>query len=138
MSVGNPEIDASVGKSAAIYALGTALSRILGLVRDIMIARYFSVDVRDAFVNAFRLPNVFRRILGEGALSASFIPIFIEVRSGPHRAAAELRARRLAAGVFSLLLAVVLTISFLAIVFMGRSFARTPRGRRLYERAGKV
>ena len=71
----------SVLESAFIFASGTLLSRILGLVRDVIVARYFSVDVRDAFVNAFRLPNVFRRIFGEGALSASFIPVFLEVLS---------------------------------------------------------
>ncbi|RYZ77156.1 MAG: hypothetical protein EOP05_02750, partial [Proteobacteria bacterium] len=56
----------SVALSAAIFAGGTFLSRILGLVRDMMTARYFPNDVRDAFINAFRLPNLFRRLLGEG------------------------------------------------------------------------
>jgi putative peptidoglycan lipid II flippase len=110
----------SVLESAVIFASGTLLSRILGLVRDVIIARYFSVDVRDAFVNAFRLPNVFRRIFGEGALSASFIPVFLEVLSsrefsGDER---EVRRKKLLAGVFTILLLIVGIISILATIFM--------------------
>ena len=111
----------SVIESAVIFATGTALSRILGLVRDILIARYFTIDIRDAFINAFRLPNLFRRIFGEGAISASFIPVFLEVISGRELAAeneTELRTKQLLAGVFSILLAVVSTISILAVIFM--------------------
>lgn len=106
----------SVLESAAVFAFGTLLSRILGLVRDIMIARYLPVDTRDAFVNAFRLPNVFRRIFGEGALSASFIPVFLSVLSG--RKPGDRRIETLLAGVFTLLLVVVSTFSLLAVVFM--------------------
>lgn len=59
----------------------TALSRILGLVRDIIMASYFATTVHmSAFVIAFTLPNLFRRLFGEGALSAAFVPIFVELR----------------------------------------------------------
>jgi putative peptidoglycan lipid II flippase len=111
----------SVALSAAIFALGTFLSRILGLVRDMMTARYFPNDVRDAFINAFRLPNLFRRLLGEGSLSISFIPIFVEILSGKGSKNAEevdLRAKRLVAGVFSILMSVSITLSLLATIFM--------------------
>ena len=55
----------------------TALSRVLGFIRDIFIAKYLGSTVTaDAFFVAFRLPNFFRRVLAEGAYSAALIPVF--------------------------------------------------------------
>ena len=55
----------------------TFLSRILGFLRDIFIARYLgSTVIADAFFVAFRIPNFFRRVLAEGAYSAALIPVF--------------------------------------------------------------
>ena len=55
----------------------TLVSRILGFVRDILIARFIGTGpVADAFVAAFRFPNIFRRIFGEGAYNAAFVPLF--------------------------------------------------------------
>lgn len=55
----------------------TLMSRILGVVRDILIARFLGTGmVADAFFAAFRFPNMFRRIFGEGAFNAAFIPLF--------------------------------------------------------------
>ena len=55
----------------------TALSRVLGFIRDIFIAKYLgSTVIADAFFVAFRLPNFFRRVLAEGAYSAALIPVF--------------------------------------------------------------
>jgi putative peptidoglycan lipid II flippase len=66
-------------RSAVVVGLGTLTSRILGLVRDIMTAAAFGTGLAiDAFVLAFTIPNLLRRLLGEGALSAAFIPIFAE------------------------------------------------------------
>ncbi|MCF6147554.1 MAG: murein biosynthesis integral membrane protein MurJ [Candidatus Kuenenia sp.] len=57
----------------------TFLSRILGLARDIVCASIFGTGiVWDAFTVAFKIPNLFRRLFGEGALSAAFIPVFTE------------------------------------------------------------
>jgi len=57
----------------------TLASRLLGLVRDVACAGYFGAGpVWDAFSFAFRVPNLFRRLFGEGALSAAFIPVFTE------------------------------------------------------------
>ncbi len=57
----------------------TLTSRVLGMVREIVYARFMGVGwVTDAFVLAFQIPNLFRRLLGEGALTAAFIPIFKE------------------------------------------------------------
>jgi putative peptidoglycan lipid II flippase len=57
----------------------TILSRILGLVRDIVFARFFGASlVMDAFFVAFKIPNIFRRFFAEGAFSAAFVPVFAE------------------------------------------------------------
>ncbi|MFP4106645.1 MAG: murein biosynthesis integral membrane protein MurJ [Phycisphaerae bacterium] len=65
--------------AAKIMAGLTVLSRLLGLVRDITIWRFGATGKTDAFWMAFSIPNLFRRLFGEGALSAAFIPVFTEV-----------------------------------------------------------
>ena len=60
----------------------TMLSRLLGLVRDIFIARYFPAgEVTDAFFVAFKIPNFFRRLFAEGAFSLAFVPVLTEYRN---------------------------------------------------------
>ena len=57
----------------------TFLSRVLGLVRDIVVARYFGAGMAaDAFFVAFRIPNLLRRLFAEGSLTIAFIPVFTE------------------------------------------------------------
>ena len=68
----------SVARSALIFGSGTLSSRILGLIRDALLFSLLPLDTKDAWLAAFRLPNFFRRLLGEGGLSVSFIPIFVE------------------------------------------------------------
>jgi putative peptidoglycan lipid II flippase len=66
-------------KSSGAMGAATMTSRVLGLVREIVYARFMSDGwVAGAFMLAFMVPNLFRRLLGEGALTASFIPIFKE------------------------------------------------------------
>jgi putative peptidoglycan lipid II flippase len=66
-------------RSVRIISICTFLSRILGLARDMICASIFGTGmVWDAFTVAFKIPNLFRRLFGEGALSAAFIPIFTE------------------------------------------------------------
>src|SRR5438105_12322412 len=68
-----------LARRAGIFTGATMLSRILGYVRDSVIADFFGAGAAaDAFYAAFRISNLFRRLLGEGALSASFIPVFAE------------------------------------------------------------
>ena len=71
-------------------SLGTLASRVLGLVRDMATAALLGLGeggVMDAFVVAFRVPNLLRRIFGEGALAASFLPVFsAELERDPRRA----------------------------------------------------
>ena len=64
-------------KSSGALAAATLLSRILGMARDIVYSNFMGVTgVASAFMLAFQVPNLFRRLLGEGALTAAFIPIF--------------------------------------------------------------
>lgn len=64
-------------KSSGATAAATMASRILGLVREMAYAAFMGKGwVADAFILAFQIPNLFRRLLGEGALTAAFIPIF--------------------------------------------------------------
>jgi putative peptidoglycan lipid II flippase len=68
-------------KSAGIVSGLTSLSRLLGLVRDVMMAGLFGTSlVASAFFVAFTVPNLFRRLFGEGALSAALVPVLIETR----------------------------------------------------------
>ena len=70
--------------------VGTGLSRLLGFARDIMLAATLgSGAAADAFVVAFRLPNLFRRLLSEGALNPAFVPLYEELRAGRGEAAAN-------------------------------------------------
>lgn len=69
-------------KSGLVISLMTFLSRILGLVRDIVIARYFGVSTgTDAFFVAFRIPNFLRRLFAEGAFSQAFVPILADSKA---------------------------------------------------------
>lgn len=66
-------------RSTGIVALSTLASRILGFVRDMLLAAYFGAGGHtDAFFVAFKIPNLFRRFVAEGALTISFIPVYTE------------------------------------------------------------
>ena len=94
---------------------GTFSSRILGFLRDAIMMALFPRSVTDAFVVAFRLPNIFRRLLGEGALSPSFIPIYVEARSR-----SEAESKKLANAVFSVAFAVSTLITVACFVYMNQ------------------
>ncbi|MBX3022076.1 MAG: murein biosynthesis integral membrane protein MurJ [Bdellovibrionales bacterium] len=105
----------SVIRSALAMAAGTFSSRILGFVRDAVMLHMFPRAVTDCFVVAFRLPNMFRRLFGEGSLSVSFIPIFVEARAD-----SEERARRLSNAVFSIVTAISVVLSVACFVWMDK------------------
>jgi putative peptidoglycan lipid II flippase len=67
-----------LARTAGGVSLATLISRILGLIREMVIAKYFSVFATDAFFAAFRIPNLLRDLFAEGALSAAFIPTFTD------------------------------------------------------------
>ena len=55
------------------------LSRIFGFIRDMVVAAFFGAGlITDAFFVAFRIPNLLRRLLGEGSLTVSIVPVFTE------------------------------------------------------------
>ncbi len=66
-------------KAAGIVGTATLLSRILGYVRDMVVAMFFGAGfTSDAFIAAFRIPNLLRRLFGEGSFSIAFVPVFTE------------------------------------------------------------
>ncbi len=67
-----------MARSAGVVGAATLASRVLGLARDIAIGNLFAAWATDAFFVAFMIPNLFRRLVGEGSLTISFVPIFTE------------------------------------------------------------
>jgi putative peptidoglycan lipid II flippase len=98
---------------AGIVAAGTLFSRVLGLVRDQVIAAVFSRAITDAFFVAFTLPNVLRQLLGEGAVQSAVLPVLAATREREGDAA----ARRFFAAVRGLSLALLTIVSALGVVF---------------------
>jgi len=97
------------GVVRAVGAIGmaTLVSRVLGFVRDVVVARAFGAGpVTDAFFVAFRIPNLLRRLLAEGALSTAIIPVFTESLHRGGRAE-FIRVVRATSGVATVVLCVV-------------------------------
>ena len=120
-----------VAKSAILMSTGTFVSRILGLVRDMVIGAFFSRMETDAFFVAFRVPNFFRRFLGEGALSISFIPVFIHCLSrSSQEEESQRRAKNFMNSVYTILLVFISVLTVVGLIYMDpllRSlFADTP------------
>ena len=85
----------SLGRSITTVGGFTLLSRIVGFVRDVVQSAVLgSGPVADAFVVAFKLPNLFRRLFAEGAFSAAFVPLFAKELQGEGRDAAVAFARQ--------------------------------------------
>lgn len=92
-----------LGKVGIVSAM-TGISRIFGLVREIIMAHFFGTStLQSAFVLAFRIPNLFRRLFGEGALGAAFMPVFAEIE----RTEGKERAQLFVARIFGLLVCVL-------------------------------
>ena len=80
-------------KSTVVVGGNTLISRVLGLVRDIVIARLFGAGAgTDAFFVAFKIPNFFRRLFSEGAFSQAFVPVLAETRVADKDDLSETRA----------------------------------------------
>ncbi|WP_255007301.1 murein biosynthesis integral membrane protein MurJ [Roseovarius sp. M141] len=115
MSADIPQTARPVRLISSIFTVGgwTMLSRVLGFVRDVMIAGLIGPGpVMDAFVAAFRLPNMFRRFFAEGAFNAAFVPMFskrLEAGEDPNGFASL---------AFSGLALVLLFVVSLAMIFM--------------------
>ncbi|HEX7525653.1 MAG TPA: lipid II flippase MurJ, partial [Gaiellaceae bacterium] len=86
--------------SGAIFGLSTALSRVLGLVREVVATNYFGATGKiNAFTVAFQLPNLFRALVADAALSSSFVPVFTDLLEKDKK-----RAWRVASTLFWLML----------------------------------
>ena len=102
----------------------TALSRVFGLVRDIAYGHFFGAGgLLDAWIIAFRIPNLSRRLFGEGAASASFIPVYSEVLHNDSEQAAKLL--NTVVTVLFVILASLVLLGEAGIWFYYRWFART-------------
>ncbi|MBX3248846.1 MAG: murein biosynthesis integral membrane protein MurJ [Myxococcales bacterium] len=102
-----------LARRAGLVAAGTLASRVLGAVRDAVIAASFNVAATDAFWLAFTIPNALRGLLGEGAASGAFIPVLSDVREREGVEAARLYYARLQ-GTMLLLLGGVSLVGVLA------------------------
>ena len=103
----------SVVKAAGLIGVATFSSRILGFVRDMVLARIFgATPAADAFFVAYRVPNLLRELFAEGSMSSAFIPVFTEYQT--------LKSKRdaweLASAVFTTLLTIVTGITILGMI----------------------
>ena len=99
--------------SASIFSFFTLISRILGYIRDILIAIFLGASIfADAFFVAFRLPNTFRRLFAEGTFNAAFIPSYTEANLESKK-----KGKYFADDVFNLLLLGLIFIVTIAEIF---------------------
>ena len=109
-----PDSQPRLARSAGVFGLATITSRLLGLVRDQVLAFYFGAgDANDAFRVASRIPNLVRDLFAEGAMSAAFVPTFTRQLALHGRE----RAWQLASSVINALLLVTGVLVIAGIVF---------------------
>jgi putative peptidoglycan lipid II flippase len=101
------------GRSAFFVGAGILISRIVGLIRQRIFAHYFgSSGVGDAFSVAFRIPNFLQNVFGEGALSASFIPVYAKLLAQGDEKEAQ-RVANAILGLLALVTAIIVLIGVL-------------------------
>jgi len=119
-----------VVNAASVVGLATMLSRVFGFLRDVVVAAFFGTSAAaDAFFVAFRIPNLLRRLLGEGSLTVAFVPVFTQYLTQKSKA----EAAELANVVFTILSIILVFVSLIGIIFspwivlaMAPGFADTP------------
>lgn len=103
----------STGRSAFLVGAGILISRIVGLVRQRIFAHYFGTSAEgDAFSAAFRIPNFLQNVFGEGALSASFIPVYAKLLAQDD----EKEAARVANAIFGILALVTAIVVLIGVL----------------------
>ncbi|OGW80721.1 MAG: murein biosynthesis integral membrane protein MurJ [Omnitrophica bacterium RIFCSPHIGHO2_02_FULL_51_18] len=106
-------MNSSLAKSAGILGSLTALSRVLGFVRDLIIATAFGTGVAaEAFVVSFKIPNLLRDLVGEGAMNSAFVPVLTEC----HEKRKE-EFWHLVSTLFFMMTAILILLSVLGCVF---------------------
>lgn len=105
--------NSKVAKAAGIVGASTMASRIFGFIRDMVVAAFFGASLAtDAFFVAFRIPNLLRRLIGEGSLTVSFVPVFTEYLQKKSKE----EALELANVAFTLLSIILVIISLLGVL----------------------
>src|ERR1700690_999941 len=108
-----PLVERPTGRSTAIFATWTGLSRVAGLAREILAAAMFGTQGNiNAFVIAFNVPNIVRSLVADSALSAALIPIYTQLIEGGRKKEAD----RVVGAVVGLVVMVLGAITLLAIV----------------------
>ncbi len=103
----------SIARSAGIVSIAVMFSRVFGLIRETIFARYFGAGfLYDAFIVGFRIPNLLRDLFAEGALSAAFVKVFTDYQLKN----SEAEAWRLASLVFNALAVVLSIVTVLGIL----------------------
>ncbi len=103
-----------IARAAGLMSIATFISRILGYVKDMILARYFgATGMADVFFVAFRIPNLLRELFAEGSMSSAFIPVVTEYQTKHGRA----EANRLVSTTFIFILIFVGIICALGIIF---------------------
>jgi putative peptidoglycan lipid II flippase len=103
----------SVARSAGIVSIAVMFSRVFGLIRETIFARFFGAGfLYDAFVVAFKIPNILRDLFAEGALSAAFVKVFTDYQIKKN----EIEAWRLAGLIFNVLAVVMSGITIIGIL----------------------
>ncbi|MDR2399444.1 MAG: murein biosynthesis integral membrane protein MurJ [Endomicrobium sp.] len=101
-------------RNAGKVSFGTMLSRTVGYIRDMLVANLFGAGIfADAFYAAFRIPNLFRRIFGEGSFSAAFVPVFSKYLHTKERS----ETQKFLNIVFTALVLILVVISILGVFF---------------------
>ncbi|WP_434456887.1 murein biosynthesis integral membrane protein MurJ [Stutzerimonas urumqiensis] len=110
-------------RSSAVVSLMTLLSRVLGMVRDMVVASHFgSSAAADAFFIAFKIPNFLRRLFAEGAFAQAFVPVLSEYRTKRSLAEVKLLVDR-TAGMLGLILTLITVVGVLAAPYIVMLFA---------------
>lgn len=112
MKTQDPESQHTIARAAGLMSIATLISRILGYVKDMILARFFgATGTSDVFFVAFRIPNLLRELLAEGAMSSAFIPTLTDcqVKDG------ERESKRLVRSVFVVLLTILTVLCILGV-----------------------
>lgn len=108
-------------RAAGTVGMTNLLSRVLGFLRDMVMAWYFSPLERDAFFVAFRIPNTMRRLFGEGAMVVSFVPVFTDIVQRDKEESK--RVFRISMSLLTLALAVVVVLGIVFAKYIIMAFA---------------
>jgi putative peptidoglycan lipid II flippase len=120
---GPVSVEQQVVRALGSISAATLVSRVLGFLRDVVVALAFGAGpVTDAFFVAFRIPNMLRRLLGEGALSTAVVPVFTEYAAARSRADV-LRMLRAVAGAALLVLSLATLLGVAATPLILRAIA---------------